>query len=325
MSFTLDYTSMLAANLGAHRGLSEPNLSAQRPIFAETLADLTTRRQTGELAFWDLPFNQEAIDQVKAFSRRRMDKFQDFVHLGIGGSALGPIALHAGLNHPQHNLLPSERRSGCRFFCPDNVDPDLIGGVLDVIDLPHSLFHIVTKSGGTSETIAQFLLLVDLLKKTRGESWREHLVITTDPQRGFMRQFAHEQKIQTFEIAPEVGGRFTVLTPVGLLPAAMTGINIDQLCRGAREISDSCFINNLEDNPAALLAALLFLADRQLKLPIQVLFAYSNRLDLMADWFRQLWAESLGKRVNLDGQERPCGPTPVKSVGATDQHSQVQL
>ncbi|HHE46304.1 MAG TPA: glucose-6-phosphate isomerase, partial [Bacteroidetes bacterium] len=186
-------------------------------------------------------------------------------------------------------------------------------------------FNVVSKSGGTGETTAQFLVIVDLLQRRLGDRWRDNLVITTDPERGFLREFSAREAVQSFSIDPGVGGRFSILTPVGLLPAAMTGIDIRMLCRGAGALKRPCFAERLEDNPAAMLAALLYLSQQSLNRPIQVVFAYSNRLYPVADWFRQLWAESLGKRYSKRGDEIFTGPTPVKAVGATDQHSQVQL
>ncbi len=324
MAFNFDYSSMMKSQ-DLIDGIGTEELNELENIFQAARKDLQERRSSGELPFWDLPFNQEMIDDVLDFKNKNQSRFTDFVHLGIGGSALGSIALHSTLNHLQHNLLPKDKRKGCRFFCPDNVDPDLIGSVLDVIDVKKSLFHIVTKSGGTAETISQFMLVVDILKKQIGDNWSDHLAITTDPEKGFMRKFANDHGVRTFPIEPKVGGRFTVLTPVGLLPAAMTGIDVAGLCRGARQVGDYCFKDRLTDNPAALLAALFFLADKEKKRPIHIFFAYSNRLYLISDWFRQLWAESLGKKLDLNENPVFRGATPVKAVGATDQHSQVQL
>ena len=325
MSLTLNYTSILASSVGERCGLLSADLDSLRPAFAATRLDLIRRHQSGELPFWDLPFREAEISDVERFAASARKRFRNFVVLGIGGSALGPVALHQALNHPQHNLLPEEQRAGCRFFCPDNVDPDLIGAVMDVAPPEETLYNVVSKSGGTAETAAQFLLILDVLKRKLGDQWRDHLLLTTDPNKGLLRQFAERERIQTFPIDPGVGGRFCVLTPVGLLPAAMTGIDIRALCVGAGVLKELSFAEPLESNPAALLAGLLFLAQTRKALPIHVIFAYSNRLYPVADWFRQLWAESLGKRFALDGSEVFTGPTPVKAVGATDQHSQVQL
>ncbi len=325
MSITFNYRSMLAETVGFQAGLTVPEIEALDGAFQASLKDLSQRRRTGELPFWDLPFDERSIEEVSRFAAEKRRRFADFVLLGIGGSALGPIALHRALNHPLHNLLGAERRGGCRFFCPDNVDPDLLGAVLDVVEPSETLFNVVSKSGGTAETAAQFLIILDILKSRLGERWREHLVLTTDPERGMLRRFARKEGVASFAIDPGVGGRFSVLTPVGLLPAAMTGINITRICAGARAVERVCFTDRLTANPPALIAALFHLAQVKKRLPIHILFAYSNRLYPVADWFRQLWAESLGKRYDLSGREVFTGPTPVKAVGATDQHSQVQL
>lgn len=325
MAVHFDFSGMLSGRSDSKHGLDSTDMDSISALFSTAREDLASRRKRGDLPFWDLPFDSENIKSVESFAAGARREFDSFVHLGIGGSALGPAALHAAINHPQYNLLPQARRGGCRFFCPDNVDPDYIGSVLDVIDPRTTLFNVVSKSGGTAETTAQFLLVLKILRVQLGESWRKNLVLTTDPEKGSLREFARQHGIRTFPIHPGVGGRFTVLSPVGLLPAAMTGIDIQALCDGAGAVSESCFDPELHRNPAAMFAALLYLAHSRRGMPIHVMFAYSNRLYPVADWFRQLWAESLGKKYDLDGKEVFQGPTPVKAVGATDQHSQVQL
>ena len=325
MSLTIDYTAMFEDIVGSGNGVNQSMLEGLNETFNQTRAQLHTALVMGDLPFWDLPFDNQTIDQIVEFAADNKRRFKNFVLLGIGGSALGPIALHSALNHLHHNLLPNDRRNGCRFFCPDNVDPDLVGDLLDVVDPTETLFNVVSKSGSTGETAAQFLIIVDLLRKRLGDNWRNNLVITTDPGRGFLREFCTREDVQSFSIDPNVGGRFSVLTPVGLLPAAMSGIDIRTLCKGAGAVKEACFAERMEDNPAAMIAALLYLSQASLNRPIQVVFAYSNRLYPVSDWFRQLWAESLAKRYSIDGREIFTGPTPVKAIGATDQHSQVQL
>ena len=325
MSITIDYTAMFDHVVGAGNGIIKDMIEASRSEFDEIRTGLRASQTGGEQPFWDLPFDIKTIEEIESFAFENGNRYKNFVLLGIGGSALGPIALNDSLNHLHHNMLDDETRKGCRFFCPDNVDPDLMGALLDVIDPGETLFNVVSKSGGTAETIAQFLIIIDLLKNELGEKWRDHLVITTDSENGFLREFADREKVRSFAIHPGVGGRFSILTPVGLLPGAMIGIDIRSLCKGAAAMKKLCFAEKLEDNPSAMLAVLLYLAQTSLHKPIHVMFAYSNRLYYVADWFRQLWAESLGKRHALDGSEIFTGPTPVKAVGATDQHSQVQL
>lgn len=325
MDITFNYSSVFSDMIGSDTGLSTADIRSLTERFEMTRADLEKRSESGNLPFWNLPFDEDMIESVNRFATEKRERFRNFVLLGIGGSALGPIALHSALNHPQYNLLPACQRQGCRFFCPDNVDPDLVGGVLDVIEPEETLFNVVSKSGSTAETAAQMLIVMDMLKRDLGSKWRDHMVLTTDPEQGLLRKLAQDENIASFSIPSRVGGRFSVLTPVGLLPAAMTSIDIAGICSGARKVHRTVFNRSIGDNPAALLAGILYLAQTVKGLPIHVIFAYSNRLYYVADWFRQLWAESLGKRFNLQGDEVFTGPTPVKAVGATDQHSQVQL
>ena len=207
----------------------------------------------------------------------------------------------------------------------DNIDPSTIAPLLDRLDLSRTLFDVVSKSGTTAETMAQFLIIRDRLLRTLGEDgWRRQVVFTTDPDHGVLRRIATSEGITAFPIPPNVGGRFSVLSAVGLLPAALVGIDVDSLLEGARAMEQRCATDELTDNPAGLFAALQYLADTEAGAPIHVMMAYSDRLYAVADWFRQLWAESLGKRHDRSGAEvfrAHAGQGP----GATDQHSQVQL
>jgi glucose-6-phosphate isomerase len=255
----------------------------------------------------------------------RAGRFDDFVIIGIGGSALGPLALKSALCHPFHDLLPAGRRVGPRLHVLDNADPARCTGLLDVLDLRRTVFNVITKSGSTAETAAQFLVVREALERAVGKSWREHFIFTTDPARGDLRKLAADEGVAALEVPAGVGGRFSVLCPVGLLPAAALGIDVRGLLAGAARTDARCSSPKWDRNPALALALMLWLLDTRRGKRIHVMMPYASALADVADWFRQLWAESLGKRTTLDG--RPCsvGPTPVKSLGATDQHSQVQL
>jgi glucose-6-phosphate isomerase len=185
--------------------------------------------------------------------------------------------------------------------------------------------NVISKSGGTAETMAQYLVVRQWLEDALGGAAARHLVFTTDPARGALRELAVREGIATLEVPPDVGGRFSVLSPVGLLPAALVGIDVAGLLAGARQAIESAEADQLGRNPAALYAALHWAADADLQARINVLMPYTDRLREFAEWYRQLWAESLGKRVDRGGQAVHRGPTPVGAVGATDQHSQVQL
>ena len=188
------------------------------------------------------------------------------------------------------------------------------------------LVNVISKSGGTAETMAQYLVVRAWLEEALGDAAFRHLVFTTDPARGALRELATREGIATLDVPPDVGGRFSVLSPVGLLPAALVGIDIAGAARRrAAARSSAPSPTTCCRNPAALYAALHWAADTDLGARIHVLMPYTDRLREFAEWYRQLWAESLGKRVDREGRTVHVGPTPVAAVGATDQHSQVQL
>jgi glucose-6-phosphate isomerase len=206
----------------------------------------------------------------------------------------------------------------------DNVDPANITSLLDRLDLHRALFIVISKSGGTAETMAQYLVVRGRLDAALGRKGaRQQLVFVTDPKKGALRTIANAEGIPALDIPPNVGGRFSVLTPVGLLPAAHNGIDTGALRAGAGRMRDRCRTASLTENIAGAFAALQYLADTKHHRPIQVLMPYSDALRDMADWFVQLWAESLGKHRKPD--DAGVGPTPLGALGATDQHSKVQL
>jgi len=205
----------------------------------------------------------------------------------------------------------------------DNVDPDFIKSNLDVIDLSKTMFNVISKSGTTAEAMSNYLIVRQLLNE-QGLNPKDHFIFTTDPEKGVLNKIIKEDGIKKFSIPPSVGGRFSVLTSVGLISAAVAGIDIEQLVMGAKECKERLFKAELKDNPSAMIALhhMLF-GEKGMK--ITVMFAYSNALYFWADWFRQIWAESLGKATDNDSNIINYGLTPVKSIGPTDQHSQVQL
>ncbi len=322
----LDYNAMLAPRLGG-RGIDPALLDEAAERFREIHQDVERRRRDGQLAFFDLPYDTEGIGQIRQFAEGAGQAFDTVVVLGIGGSALGTIALQQALNPPYWNELDGEGRDYYpRLYVLDNIDPTTIGPLFDRIDPRRALFNVVSKSGTTAETVAQFLVARDLLIQELGDDgYRRHVIVTTDPERGALREIAEREGLAALPIPPGVGGRFSVLSAVGLLPASLVGIDIEALAAGARDMDERCRTDRLSGNPAGLFAALQYLADTRAGAPIHVMMAYSDRLYGVADWFRQLWAESLGKRLAVDGREVFSGPTPVKALGVTDQHSQIQL
>lgn len=324
---TLDYNLMLTTRLGEGRGIEPERLETALLRLEEAETRVSEWRAEGRLGFYDLVRQTGTIEMIEEFTEESRGRFEDIVVLGIGGSALGTRALRDAILDPGWNELPPEAREGRpRLHILDNIDPTTIRSLLERIDLKRTLFNVVSKSGTTAETMAQFLVVQGLLREEiDGSDYREHLVLTTDPEGGFLRALADEEQINAFPIPPNVGGRFSVLSPVGLLPAALVGIDIEELLDGARDLEERCRETRLEENPAAIYALLQYLADTEQGARVHVLMPYSDRLAAIGDWFVQLWAESLGKRFDLEGNEIFTGPTPVKAIGATDQHSQTQL
>ena len=322
----LDYTNMLTTALSG-RGIAEDFGDAQTRRFAEVHADTEARRAERELGFFDLPYASQVVDEIQQFADTIGQANRTVVVLGIGGSALGTLALQQALCKPRWNELDDEQRDQYpRLYVLDNVDPATIAPLLDRIDLRTTLFNVVSKSGTTAETMAQFLIVREKLAQVfPDDGYRRHLIFTTDPAKGVLRQLADAEDIATLPIPENVGGRFSVLSAVGLLPAALIGIDIKRLLQGAADMDERCRTEDLSANPAGMFAMLQFLAHTSAGAPIHVMMPYSDRLYLTADWFRQLWAESLGKRQTRDHRDVFTGPTPVKALGATDQHSQVQL
>jgi glucose-6-phosphate isomerase len=248
------------------------------------------------------------------------------VVLGIGGSALGNIALDTALRPFLPD--PKDKQSGRpQLFVFDNVDPDQFGSFLDYIkpQLKRTVFNVISKSGRTSETAAQFMIVREMLIDALGKAgYQKQVVATTDARAGTLRTIADIDKLETLEVPDGVGGRFSVLSAVGLFSAAMCGINLNQLLAGARDMDARVKTARFLENPAAINAAINYHYYTHGK-PISVMMPYSYALKDMADWYRQLWAESLGKKLDLDKREVWIGPTPIKALGTTDQHSQVQL
>ncbi|MEG1752584.1 MAG: glucose-6-phosphate isomerase, partial [Christensenella sp.] len=250
--------------------------------------------------------------------------FENFVVLGIGGSALGSKALFTGTKHLKYNELSREKRGGARFYVVDNVDPDGLNALFDVIDVKKTCFHVITKSGNTVETMSQFMIVLAKLKEAMGDDFKDNIVLTTDKESGIMKKISNKYGFKTFTVPDGVGGRFSVLCPVGLLSAAVLNIDIDALMAGAAEMDAACVQDDLWENPAYMYA-LLYCAAMNNGVNISVMMPYADGLLNMSEWYAQLWAESLGKRYGNDGSIVNSGQTPVRALGVTDQHSQIQL
>lgn len=321
-----DYGNLLASRVEG--GVDERLLTgALAERFAEAHAATEALRERGELGFFDLPFAAETVDRVVEMADGFGQWFEDVVVLGIGGSGLGAIALKEALLGPAWNDRSADDREHFpRLHIVDNPDPVTVGSLLDRLDPARTMFNVVSKSGATAETMAEYLVVREWIEAAVGsDKARGHFLFTTDPTRGALRQIAGAEDIPTLPVPENVGGRFSVLSPVGLFPAAVCGVDPKALLAGARDVVERCATNRLSDNPAGVLATLLHHEDTERGRSIHVLMPYTDRLRALALWFQQLWAESLGKSVSRSGEPCESGPTPLASVGASDQHSLMQL
>ena len=274
----------------------------------------------------NLGYSEETVWYVKEFASMVRGIFDNILILGIGGSALGGIAVTEALLKPYWNYLSKEQRNNYpRIFFLDNIDPDSIKGLLDVLDLKKTLVNVITKSGSTAETMSQYMIIKDLMQKELGDDYRKNIVATTDQRVGVLRQLADQEGYKTFVVPDDVGGRFSVFSAVGLVPFALLGLDIDKIMSGIKDMDLALKNTDINENIAAQGALINYLMDKKLGKNISVLMPYSSRLKYVSDWYVQLWAESLGKEINKNGEKVNVGPTPVGALGATDQHSQIQL
>ncbi|MDX2263080.1 MAG: glucose-6-phosphate isomerase [Gemmatimonadales bacterium] len=322
----LDTSLMFRDALDGLHGLDPALHGTLATRFAEVQAEVRRRRAEGGYAFMGLGQQPAVVAAIETWAAERRGRYAHLLILGIGGSALGAKAMLSATKPAAWNEWGADRRDGWpTLTILDNVDPYTVMATLDRLDPRQTLVNVISKSGGTAETLAQYLIVREWLERAVGEAAVDHLVITTDPEKGALRALAREEGIASFEVPPAVGGRFSVLTAVGLLPAALLGIDLTELLAGAQEAVEEAEHDDLARNPAARWAALQWQAQASRAANVHVLMPYSDRLRDFAEWYRQLWAESLGKRLDRSGAEVFRGPTPVGAVGATDQHSQVQL
>lgn len=275
------------------------------------------------LAKRDLGSFLSAVDsdtaEIRSAALRLENDFSDLVVIGIGGSALGAKCVYNALVRPiSRARLDGRTRDGLRLHFVENIDPVDVLDVLDALPLETTAFNVITKSGRTVETMSAFLTVRERLIARFGiDGYRARVIATTDPADGILRELVEADGLTSLPVPAGVGGRFSVFTPVGLFPLAAAGLDVDAFLAGARAARDASLTDgSLDDNPAAAFAALQVGLYREGVHDV-VLMPYCTSMRDVAHWFVQLWAESLGKGG--------VGPTPIPAVGATDQHSQLQL
>jgi glucose-6-phosphate isomerase len=303
----LNFSNMMQNNIG-NNGLSKQQITKYAAKVQEAHRQMNPRTMPG-LGFIDLLKQDTA--EVKKIARNIRKTSENFLLLGIGGSALGPRSILEALS-PLHNYKKKPK-----VFIYDNVDPRTLKHILSVIDLKSTSVNVISKSGSTAETAASFMILWNTMKKVLGEKASKNFVITTDPEKGNLRKIVKDEGLTSLVIPSQVGGRYSVLSAVGLLLAEIIGIDSGEILRGARDIHKRCVSPSFWKNPAYVFGTFLFLMAKYKRKTIDVMIPYADSLKPLSEWFCQLWAESLGK----DNK----GLTPYPSIGTTDQHSQLQL
>jgi len=324
MRIHFDDTNLLAGMVGESNGLRPAEIREHAGRTRDALRSFRRAFDAGTYGFPGLPFDTVLAREILDYADEVSGSYDSVCLVGIGGSALGAWAVDCAIRGP-HPVQGAHSAVRPRLVILDNVDPTLIGAALDSMNPKKTLALVIAKSGGTAETVATFLIVRDWLRRKLGRKASGRIVAVTSENRGELSELAAREDYRTFPIPLNVGGRFSVLSAVGLLPAALTGVDIRKLLKGAAAMTRLCWEADLKRNTALRAALLHYLIWTLRKKPIQVAFPYSNRLWGLAFWFRQLWAESLGKARRRDGELIHTGQTPVAALGTTDQHSQVQL
>ena len=308
-----DFTSYFSIERGT-------NFREMQEKVANILSKLySSKSDISAMTGWlNLPHNEKMFEEINSFVTKikSEDRYEHLLVFGIGGSSLGAQALIEALNTPHWNRLSSGKRKGfLTIDFIDNLDPVIIRTILSRLKLDKTLFVVISKTGGTVETIVPMLIAKEWISENRNDFYKQCVFITS-LNKGLLFDLSKKHSVPVFPIPENIGGRYSVFSPVGLLPAAFCGLDLNEIKAGIQEADRICQVPDLKLNLAAsiaLCAYFSYLANKN----IFVLMPYSTCLKRFSDWFIQLWAESVGKSKK--------GSTPIPAIGATDQHSQIQM
>lgn len=303
-------------------GVTRSELAALVPHCEAAHRRLTDGSRGGldaEYACINLPREMPAqLAEIRAVVDE-LRSFDDVVVIGIGGSSLGAKAVCQAAAGKLKTQAP-------RLRFVENVDPYSLHRLLAQLDAARTAVVCISKSGGTIETVVQYLILRDWLTQHCGkDAARRQQWVITDPHSGWLRELATREQLPSLSVPPKVGGRYSVLSAVGLVPLGVVGIDIDSLLQGGADHAARCQRGDVESNAALEIAALCYLLDTRHGKHLSVMMPYINRMRLFGDWYRQLWAESLGKWHPGQTGRAAAGTLPLTAVGAIDQHSQLQM
>ncbi len=304
----LDVSGALAKSITPAMGLTAQEIADLRTPMRKNVESWLKERSSGDHAWSMDPYQKKTVEAVKTMAMGfKGEGIKTVLWIGIGGSGLGPQVLSEVFGNA----------AAPKFIILDSIDPAILTHTLEGVDWKSTLVVVASKSGDTLEPMSVFFLCLDKLRKALGKKAFTRVVAITDPEKGNLKKFAREYNIPTLSIPPDVGGRYCIFSPVGLLPIALLGGDVDRFVRGAKEMDTLCQKTSLEENPAAYLATVQFLMDTKKGYPVRVIMSYSGRLRSMGRWNQQLIAESLGKTESKN-------PIPLAAVGTQDQHSLLQ-
>ncbi|MFN8575665.1 MAG: glucose-6-phosphate isomerase [Candidatus Sericytochromatia bacterium] len=327
MKISLDYNNMMSFMIGENHGLKQNEIDSMLEKAKLAHKQVFTKSGKGNdfLGFLDLPNkSQDEINKIKEVANSLADNSDIFISLGIGGSYLGAKALFDALKSPYYNELSREKRNNRPriYFEGNNLDSDSINYLFDLLPSKNTgdvrdkfSVAVISKSGTTIETALSFRLFQEKSKEFYGNEHNKYIIAITDQAKGKLKDISDKENYESFVIPDNVGGRYSVLTPVGLLPAAVIGIDIEQLIAGAKYMKQICESDNIKENPAIMYAVIQYLSYKKGK-NISAMAAWAKCLESVGFWYDQLSAESLGK----DGQ----GRVPFTIVNNRDLHSRGQ-
>ncbi len=304
----LDINGTLAKTITSSAGIPDQEFESLRNTMKRNIEDWLKERSRGEHAWSMDPYDKKAIQRVReAAMLAKARAYHTVIWVGIGGSGLGPRVIKEVFETDQTIEL----------IVLDTIDPAILEMTLRTVDWKGTLLVVASKSGDTLEPMSVFFLCYEHLKRAKKLNHQEHVIAITDPEKGHLRSFCIEHGLPMLPLPPAVGGRYSIFTPIGLLPLALLDGDVSAFMRGAKEMDTLCQNTVFDENPAALLAATQFLLESKRGYPIRVIMPYSTRLESLGRWNQQLVAESLGKNDTHN-------PIPLAAIGTQDQHSLLQ-
>lgn len=325
--FIYDYSNLFSDKIGTPNGINIDEITRINDKINMAYAQVFENPTAEHQIIYDCLENID-LQKIKELALAVRDSCDNFVIFGIGGSSLGASALFEALCVPNYNELPREKRRAPKFYVVDSIAPAGFLGLMNFLDLNKTIFCVVSKSGKTTETMAQFFYAREMCEKQFGDKWGEHFVVLTDEADNFLNNYADKFGLKKLFIPVKLGGRYSVLSAVGMFPAAVLGYDVEAIIDGAKQMLAAGRERDVFGN-APLLSAVCNFINYQKGKNMCVVVPYSAKLSVFDDWFCQLWGESIGRNKNRAGQDLTgvarVGQTPIQVTGPSVQHSQFQL